>query len=385
MAENCVKGFVLLLASSLLAYSQASNTVDKIDPHGYVTYCPCMGRFGNQADHFLGALSFAHGLDRTLILPPWVEYPGHIRGSVQIPFDDYFKVEPLREYHRVITMETFMKELAPTLWPKGKRTGFCYRYRDGKDCKMKEGNPFGPFWDNINVDFDNYEEFGPLSYNTHLPAVRAAWEKRFPVSEYPVLAMSGAPASFPVTEANRPLHRFLHWSDQVEEKVDAFIREHLSSGPFVGIHMRIGSDWVNACKHASSSRQMFASPQCLGPNNEFGEVTDDLCMPPRKVVIKQIKDAVKKVKATAVFVASDVDPNIKELQAALPKKVKVIQNKPANPHMDLAILAKSDHYICNCISTFSAFAKRERDAAGKPSSFWVFSKTSKKSKSQDEL
>ena len=41
--------------------------------------------------------------------------------QVQVPFDTYFKVEGIQEFHRAVTMETFMKELAPSVWPKGER------------------------------------------------------------------------------------------------------------------------------------------------------------------------------------------------------------------------------------------------------------------------
>ena len=34
-----------------------------------------LGRFKNQVEQFLGALSFANDTGRTLVLPYWVEYP----------------------------------------------------------------------------------------------------------------------------------------------------------------------------------------------------------------------------------------------------------------------------------------------------------------------
>jgi peptide-O-fucosyltransferase len=136
------------------------------------------GRFGNQADHFLGALSFANGLNRTLAVPPWVVYPSRpVATSSHVPFKDWFQVTPLKEYHRVITMEDFMDKLASIIWPPGNRYGFCYG-TPGKQCQMKHGNPFGPFWDHFNVEFDKSMTYQSLSYSTHHDNAKADWDRK---------------------------------------------------------------------------------------------------------------------------------------------------------------------------------------------------------------
>ncbi|XP_017478646.1 PREDICTED: GDP-fucose protein O-fucosyltransferase 1 [Rhagoletis zephyria] len=361
-----------------------------VDPNGYLAYCPCMGRFGNQADHFLGALAFAKAINRTLILPPWVEYrKGEIR-STQVPFDTYFQVEALGEFHRVILMSDFMQHLAPTVWPASKRISFCYMERKSlspskvskADCHAKDGNPFGPFWDTYNISFVSSKFYSPLNFDVHHSTMASKWQEQFPAAEWPVIPFTGAPASFPVQSENRDLHRYLRWSNTYEEMKRAFIKNKLPRGAFIGIHLRSGIDWVRACEHVRDSQQLFASPQCLGYNNERGSLYFELCLPSKELIIRQIKRLIKSVKQSnpkneirSIFVAADANHMLSELNTAL-SRMNVTVHKLNNdvPHLDLAILGSSNHFIGNCVSSFSAFVKRERDVKGLPSYFWAYPK-----------
>lgn len=346
-----------------------------------------LGRFGNQADHFLGALSFTHSLNRTLILPPWVEYrKGEIK-SIQVPFDKYFKVDELQKYTKVITMEDFMMNLADEVWPEEKRISFCYTERTKLDgtrtgsCNAKEGNPFFSFWDTFKIDFTNSEFFGPsLNYDVIHRGMDKLWNEKYSPEEWPVLAFTGSPATFPVQVENMHLHKYLKWSEEIDTLANSFIKKVLPKGAFIGIHLRNGIDWIRACEHVKDVKNLFASAQCLGYHNEKGTLTMDICIPSQEIIVRKIKRVIKRVKESqktneikSIFVASDNNHFIDYLNEQL-RRMKIIAYKlpENNPHVDLAILGRANYFIGNCVSSFSAFVKRERDSRGFPSGFFGF-------------
>ena len=90
-------------------------------------------------------------------------------------------------------------------------------------------------------------------------------------------------------------------------------------------------------------------------------------------IMEMVRRKIKSVGAVAVFVASDNDHMIKQFRSQFKNEgISFHKQKEDNSLLDLVILGQSSHFIGNCVSSFSAFVKRERDVSGLLSSFWAF-------------
>ena len=68
--------------------------------------------------------------------------------------------------------------------------------------------------------------------------------KKYPADEFPVLAFTGAPAAFPVQKENIAIQEFLVWNQDMNKLANEYVQKELPRGPFIGIHLRNGADWV---------------------------------------------------------------------------------------------------------------------------------------------
>lgn len=377
--RHSLKAFFLCNFLLLASAGFFSSSVD-IDENGYVLFCPGMGGFDNQVEQFLGALDFARELNRTIVLPHWIEYHTTDRDSDQIEFEKYFKIAPIQKRQKAITMDSFMSDIASSIWPKGKRTVFCFTYRGGEDsesCHAKEGNPFGPYWNKFKINFEKNIKFAPLSYDMDNEDNKAKWLETFPKDKYPVLAFTSTPGDFPILKHNVHLQEHLQWSDEIEKQANNFIGSFKKNKKdiFLGLHLKNGIEHYRACEHAAEIKYdtFFSSAQCLGYSREYGTLTNDLCYPGDHQLLDQLNEVLTKLKPKYVFVVSEIH-DIVERFIDTHKDIKFVELEKKNAHVELAVLGKADHAIVNCVSVASAFVKRHRDVDNLPTDFWTFKK-----------
>ncbi|XP_027202576.2 O-fucosyltransferase 1 [Dermatophagoides pteronyssinus] len=389
------------------------NSIDdsdiSIDPNGYLLYCPCMGRFGNQAEQFLGTLQFAKSIDRTLILPPFIEYVDY-KVTFQ-PFENIFEIDHINEYHRVMTMNDFLKKLSPLIWKHENRSITCYDSRHfstnnnnkKEGCNPFEGSPFKEFWHHLGV-----QEFplGSLYYKPLHTDYNYAndWRQKF--RNVTVLALVGAPSSFPTNSAAVKLSKYIYFTKNIMEKANKYRMDRgFGQKPYLAVHLRHGIDWIRACELIHSNpdlKQLFSSQQCLGDKDKQhrwlnNRITFDLCYPSFEQIIDGIKSSIQsynnqdevkrneKQPIKHIYIATDLNNESMwlDLNQTLAKHFSSSSStltlitptltlntidgtfseyKKPSPHflIDLYLLSHSNSFIGNCISSFSAFITRYR-------------------------
>lgn len=371
------------------------------DPNGYVLYCPCSGRFSNQVELFLGALLFSKTLGRTLIVPPIIEYQHTIgveEKNLYAPFTDYFDLAAVQEYHeQIITMEDFLETHADMKWPQEMRKAYCSS--DAAEMNngicTRGGNPFGTFWEDNGILFEQSEIWeDPLFFNVEHGEHAEKWMETFKADDHPVLTFMNAPTFNPIAQEAEQLHQYLQWAPSVIEEGNKIIEQ--LKRPYIAIHLRNGADWTRTCDLTTKNYQrILSSYQCTGRLSGDTYVTRNMCIQSEEQVAEEVSKKVQELKARSVFVGTDHVSMQDDLQDHMDKKkaddkdwdlnVKIVHADPDRPQVDMYVMAQADHFIGNCVSAFSAFINREREALGKAEETSFFGWPLPEDNNHDEL
>ncbi|XP_022092846.1 GDP-fucose protein O-fucosyltransferase 1-like isoform X2 [Acanthaster planci] len=349
---------------------------------GYLLYCPCSGRYGNQLEQLMGALLFSSKLGRVLVIPPFIMYPSALEPVPQnayVQIDEYFELDEIKKFYPdVITMEDFMTELAPLYWKQGNRIAYCSNgladINNGK-C-TRDGNPFRTFWEDQGIEFDDSAVWTNLYFNVEHTGIAKQWKEAFPASEHPVLALVTAPVISPISTAVEGLQHYLKFKSMIREPADEFIENNLPK-PFWGLHLRNGADWSRTCDLLSTGDypHLLSSRQCTSKQGD--SVTREMCLQSEEQVITDIRYQLELAQENnrelpkSIYVATDHVAMEEELQTAFPD-IKIVTWGPDLDQKDLFVLTQADDVILNCVSAFSAFVKRDRDVNEKLVAFFGY-------------
>jgi peptide-O-fucosyltransferase len=316
------------------------------DSSGYFVFCLSMGRVGNQMEQLLGVLGRVQATNRTLVLPPFISY--NRTAPIQlVPVESIFDLDTLKQYYdKIIPMQTFMDTIASERWTD--RVLYCGR----PPCSLApEGNPVRPFWNHYGIyNFSSTFLYGSLTALYSLS-----------VNLHPVVAVSSAPAPYPMRPQDRHIAKYFVWKKEPPLPSDAVV---------VATHIRAGSDWVKACQHGIGRHDYMASPQCYGANNNDDfVVTEEICLPTAnktklaRTLIQVGEEVRVSGKRLLLYVASDVSTIGRDLMEMynLKSTYDELLTLPSNdPFVDLQVMSRADYLVGNCVSSFTSFAARMR-------------------------
>lgn len=380
-------GWMLAIVLWALPVSGTEFTMTgEVTERGYLVYCPCMGRLGNQVSHLLGAMETARASGRTLVLPPFIDY--RAGKPYYIPFEQIYSVAAVNEYVPAVTLSEFLS--MPHAWPKQERRLYCSRRFDNVGCPSLQGSPQKNFWADHNINFVDSVAVEGLS-----PATNAGLGADLSAVDHPVVALRGTPGAFPTQQRNWPLQRFLVWSDDVRIDGERFLDGNIER-PLLALHLRNGSDWQRACGETGVGlSEFFASAQCglsmtpgaVNPDSLAGsqpgsmqpptekplddKITAGICLPGPDEVIRAITMAQKRFGPfRTLFIGTDHNDHHEAIQQAVGDGVRLVLG--ASPTRDLYVFAQADLLVANCASSFSAIAVRDRKVHGRPTVFFGF-------------
>lgn len=235
----------------------------------------------------------------------------------------------------------------------------------GRNCAEFRGNPFVDFWRSAGVGFADSPASAAVTYSSSA----AEWEAAWPRQQHRVIALTGAPGPFPGEDpAVRRLQGLFAWTEPRRAQAAERAKRWFGTAPWIAAHIRIGPDWIKACKLGVGMRRFFASPQCTLPERRVSAAT---CTPTVEQMAAQLAAIAKETAATGIFVGTDSKATFAALEAQLTGAGLLLHQLPENaPLEDLALFSIARHFVGNCVSSFTAVTVRERLARGEPSYFW---------------